>query len=385
MMPCKNLLSDEPDSCMIRVGVPKNLVGVANGKLEQVVETDSEKIFHWKVRNPINIYNISFNVGDFVKLEKEYQDIHNMDHKIQIYALRYNQSVADTFYNQVPIILKKLENMFGIYPWWEDQCKIIETCLPHGLCMEHQSAISMTDAYLYNYKGFNFTLIHELSHEWWGNNVTAYDYGDLWLHEGFANYTEMLFLESLLGKDAYNNAIHYFSNSISNKRPIIKPYEVRYNCLVHKDDEDIYNKGALFLHTLRKQINNDSLFFNLLKETQTRYAKKKFTSNQFLNLVNEFTKQDYSLYFDLYLNKNIPPTLEFQIDKTQKDSNILSYKWKNVFSDNFKMNIPFFVGEQKIFIYPNSDLQQVKFPKSKQYFFDISQFGYILFKEETNK
>ena len=116
----ENLLSDEPDSCFISIGVPKDLVGVSNGKLDSITETASEKIYHWAVRNPINIYNISFNVGDYVKLEKYYQDINQVDQKIQIYALKYNKEIADTFYNEAPIIMQKLENLYGIYPWWSD-------------------------------------------------------------------------------------------------------------------------------------------------------------------------------------------------------------------------------------------------------------------------
>lgn len=381
MMPCKNLLSDEPDSCFIRVGVPKDLVAVSNGKLDSISENASERIYHWAVRNPINIYSISFNVGDYVKLEKDYQDINNVNHKIQIYALKYNKEKADTFYNQVPIIMQKLENLYGIYPWWKDECKIIETCLPHGVCMEHQSAISMTDTYRCHYKNINFTLVHELSHEWWGNSVTAYDYADLWLHEGFADYSEALFAEFFIGKQYYNNFIYRNSKLVANKRPLIKPYNVRYNNLVHDADNDIYSKGALFLHTLRMQLNDDKLFFKTLKDAQQRFSKSNINSEQFLSFFNTETKRDFTPFFDVYLKQITPPIIEFHVDKSKGDSITLEYKWKQKLPSNFNMKITFVVGNDQIDLYPTSNIKQFRFPINQRYGFDIAKFGYVLFKE----
>lgn len=381
MMPCKNLLNDEPDSCFIRVGVPKDLVGVANGKLDSISETTSEKIYHWSVHNPINIYNISFNVGDYVTLEKNYKDINGIDRKIRIYALSYNKSIADTFYDQAPIIMGKLENLYGIYPWWNDGCKIIETKMPNGLCMEHQSGISMTDAYINVFKGINLTLVHELSHEWWGNNVTAYDYADLWLHEGFAEYSEALFAESYMGKNIYNRYIHKFAYLVKNKRPIIKPYNVHYNNLVHNDDQDIYDKGALFLHTLRMQLNNDSLFFRTLKKVQQHFAKRNITTNELMLFINEETKRDFTTFFDVYLKRISSPLLEYRIDRTKADTATLEYRWGEELPANFNMTVYFIVGDKVNAMHPTSNFQQLNFAAKDRCGFDITSSGYVVLKE----
>jgi aminopeptidase N len=381
MMPCKNLLYDEPDSCFIRVGVPKDLVGVANGKLDSVTETESEKIYHWAVRNPINIYNISFNVGDYVKLEKDYRDINGIDRKIQLYTLNYNKEIADTFYNQAPIILQKLENLYGVYPWWNDGCKIVETALHKGLCMEHQSAISMTDAYKYQFIGINYTLVHELSHEWWGNSSTAYDYADLWLHEGFAQYSEALVVEALQGKGYYDYFINYYASQVRNKRPVVKPYNVRYNNLVHDYDQDIYDKGAMLLHTLRMQLNNDSLFFSILKTTQQHFSKSNFTTNQFIAFFNEKSGRDFTPYFDVYLNRITPPILECRFIKSTDGTSILEYNWKEELPAEFNMKVAVNVGDSVLFIYPNSGVQQLQLPMNQKCTFDVAQFGYVVFEE----
>jgi len=381
MMPCKNLLYDEPDSCFIRVGVPKDLVAVSNGKLDNIIETSSENVYNWAVRNPINIYNISFNVGHYVKLEKDYQDVDHVDRKIQMYALNYNKEVADTFLDQAPIIMKKLENFFGPYPWWNDGCKIVEASLTNGICMEHQSAIAMTHPYQNQFKHINFTLVHELTHEWWGNNITAYDYADLWLHEGFAEYSEPLFAEVFLGKEYYNDFIHYFSNLVVNKRPIVKPYNVAYNNLVHDDDQDLYNKGVMFLHTLRRQLNDDELFFKILKDAQTRFAKSNITTDQFLAFFNEETKKDFTPFFDVYLKRISPPVVLCHIDKSNSDSVTIKYKWAEKMPADLKMKIILNIDDGKVDLYPSSNFQEITVATKKKYFFDVGEFGYVLFKE----
>lgn len=381
MMPCKNLLYDEPDSCFIRVGVPKDLVGVSNGKLDSITETATEKIYHWVVRNPINIYNISFNVGDYVKLEKDYRDINLVDRKIEIYAINYNREIADTFYNQAPVILQKLEHLYGEFPWWNDGCKIIETALHKGLCMEHQSGISMTNPYQQNFIGINYTLVHELSHEWWGNSLTAYDYADLWLHEGFAQYSEALFVEAAQGTGYYAYFIDYYASSVKNKRPVVKPYHVRYNNLVHDEDGDIYDKGVMLLHTLRRQLNDDTLFFSILKATQQHFSKGNFTTNQFIAFFNEKANRDFTPFFEVYLNQVSPPILEYHIDQSNGETAVLEYRWKEGLPAGFNMKVMANIGERLQTIYPTSELQSLKFPINQECRFDISVFGYVLLEE----
>ncbi|MES2762824.1 MAG: M1 family metallopeptidase [Bacteroidota bacterium] len=384
MMPCKNMLNDEPDSCFIRVGVPKDLVGVSNGKLEGITETANENIYNWSVHNPINIYNISFNVGDYVKLEKDYRDIDGVDRKIGIYSLSYNKTIADTFYDQAPLIVGQLEKLYGTYPWWKDGLKIIETKMPNGLCMEHQSGISMTDAYVNVFKGINLTMVHEIAHEWWGNNISAFDYADLWLHEGFAQYSEALFAEAHMGKEMYKRYIYKFYYSIKNKRSVIKPYDVGYNNLIHHDDQDIYDKGAILLHTLRMELNNDSLFFKTFKTAQQRFSKSNITSEQFITLFNEETKRDFTPFFNVYLRQTTPPVLEYHLNRSQVDSITLEYKWANKLPENFKMKVNFWNEKKLNPLYPTSEMQQLKFSVKERYIFDIITSGYFILKERKD-
>jgi aminopeptidase N len=380
MMPCKLLLNDEPDSCFIRVGTPKKLFAVANGKLDGITETSTEKIYNWSVKNPINIYNISFNVGDYAKIEKDYTDVNLINHKIDIYALNYNKLIADTFYNQTPILLKNFEKIYGLYPWWSDGCKIVESCLPSERAMEHQSAISMGKDYAYNFYKYNLTLAHELAHEWWGNSVSAYDYGDLWLHEGFALYSEFLTVEAIFNKNYYNYFVNSYSTRLNNARPVLKPYNVLYNSLVDDDDTDIYAKGALLLHTLRMQLNNDELFFSLLKKIQIKFAKSNITTDQFISFFNSESHLDFTPYFDVYLTQISPPEFEYFVVQIDSESAILNYKWKREPAPNFSMKMYADIKKTSFPIYPSINWQKLKIPAQSTVKFDIAKFGYVLIK-----
>ncbi|PBQ34411.1 hypothetical protein CNR22_22405 [Sphingobacteriaceae bacterium] len=383
LIPCKMLLGDEPDSCFIRVGVPKGLSGIANGKFLGIRDTPDETIFNWAVMNPINIYNISFNVGDYVELEKDYTDINKQKRKIEIYVLSYNKAKADTFYDQVPLLMRNYENLFGVFPWWNDGCKFIESNL-HNNAMEHQSGISMGEGYYYDHKKMSVTLAHELGHEWWGNNITGYDYADIWLHEGFATFCEFVSAEGLYGADDYNNFVRYYATTVQNKRPVLKKYEVNYNAMIHSQDQDIYAKGAMLLHTLRRQLNNDALFFGILKKAQKVFAKSNIRTAQFIQLFNQASGRDFSPYFDIYLNQVQPPILEYSFIPMDSLHSTMTYKWKNNLREDFSMKVALDYKDTCYVLYPSNTNQKVVVPAKKTMDFNRSKFGYILVEVVKN-
>ena len=287
IMPCKNLLYDEPDSCFIHLGVPKDLVGIANGKLDSISTTANEKIYHWSVKNPMNIYNIAFYVGDYIKIEKPYTDITGTKQAIQIYALSYNKEKAEKAYEKTPRIMGYFEKIYGRFPWWKDGCKYVDSSTPAGGGMEHQSGISIGNVYQLDSSSALYLITHELAHEWWGNSLTGYDYADAWLHEGFAEYSTALMFEHLYGTKGLNGYMGYALGNVHNKRPILKPYGVAYDSWVHGDDQDIYHKGALLLHTIRMQMANDPLFFSILKEAQLRFDRKNIHTSEFITFLTK--------------------------------------------------------------------------------------------------
>jgi len=355
MMPCSILLGKEADTTTIAVTVPSELTVTANGQLVNVIESENKKTFKHIVTNPINIYNISFNAGHFVKLEKPYVDINGVERIIECFALDFNQEIADDYYNQAPIILKEFEQMFGVFPWWNDGCRFVESTFS---AMEHQSCIAMGGDYDKNWKDtINTTLVHEISHEWWGNSVTGKDYCDIWIHEGMATFSEALFLEKHLGKEDYFKRINRMVRSTSNTIPIHKKCGVVYNSWTNAPDQDIYAKGGLMMHTLRILVSDDELFLNALKQIQIDFAEKNVSSEEMVSKLNELLLDDYSPMLNWYLDEAKPPQLEIKLDRVKGK---LHYKWAKEIPLMMRQELLVLVNEEEIKLNPTTDFQTME-------------------------
>lgn len=384
IMPCNALLRAEPDSCTINITVPRDLIVSANGRLKLIEDNINEgtRIYKHEVTNPINIYNISFNIGHFVKLIKPYTDINGIDREIECLVMDYNEEVANKFYDQAPLIMKQFEEMYGVFPWWRDGCRFIESTFE---AMEHQSGIAMGSDYELDWKDYQMTLVHELAHEWWGNNVTAYDYCDVWMHEGLATYAEAMFLEKVYGKDDYDKKIKRFISSVYNKVPIKKQCGVLYNHWGNGENQDIYDKGALMMHSLRMVVDDDELFFNTLKQVQVDFSRQNVTSDQWVKKFNALLNNDYSALFDWYLNKRKPPVLQIYVDK---ELHQLFYRWED--------DIPFYpageilinTGNDVVRLVPTTSYQSIDTEGLKSIDFMIEKTIYYVVdtqkKNETN-
>jgi aminopeptidase N len=350
VMPCKDLLYDEPDSCLIRVTAPTNLVAVANGKLTKKESKVDKTTWHYAVINPINVYNISFNIGDFTTLAYPYTDVNGVEHNIEAAVLKSDTARMRPFYAQTPAVMGVLEEIYGVFPWWSDGCRFVQSYIRGG-AMEHQSAISMGDIDYFDIRkegmpSYNSTLIHELVHEWWGNSITASDYGDAWLHEGMATYGEALAIEKFYGADAYfSYARRAYMYGDLNERPVIKPFGVRYNSWANSRDYNIYAKGGLFLHTLRMQVGNDSLFFAALKGFHDAYAKQNITTAQLESHFNQWTGRNLSPLFHAYLRQVEPPVLQIYYDAK---TGLLYHRFKAGVPPGFSMRIDVKAGEERI-------------------------------------
>lgn len=375
IMPCNALLRAEADSVKINITVPSALTVVSNGRLRSVEtnELQKTKTYRHVINNPINTYSMSFNIGHFEKITEPFVDIYNIDRTINYHVLDYNVAVAKEFYKQTPAILKEFERLYGVFPFWEDGCKFIESTFS---AMEHQSGIAMGSDYTNNWKDYNTTLIHELSHEWWGNSVTGKDYSDVWLHEGMATYSEALFLERIYAKDDYNKKMDMASKYISNTIPILKKPNVLYNSWVNGADQDIYNKGALMMHSLRHVVNNDSLFFNGLFIIQKDLRKQNISTQELIFKFNQLLGKKYNALFYWYLNKTTPPVLQtFKDEKSKR----LYYKWKEKIPFYTDGEVTIQLPDMLIKIQPRTEYQFIeleddilpKFPVSKSIYYVV--------------
>lgn len=374
MMPCKDLLIDEPDSCFIRVSSVTNQVVAANGRLLRKEASPKGDIYHFALHNPINVYGLSLNIGSFVSSFLPYTDISGAERQIEIVSLDYAVEQAIKHYGQTDTVLAGLEQRWGIFPWWEDGCKIVQSTFS---AMEHQSAISMGERFYNAYKGHDLTLVHELSHEWWGNLLTARDYNDAWLHEGFATYNEALFIEQQHDQGSFYQILSYQLGRIVNKRPVRKIAGVRYNSWANGEDTDIYNKGSLILHTVRRQMNDDDAFFAMLKEALRRHHTNGWTSQSFIDLVNEYAQSDFTALITGYLDTIDIPVLEVRKRTDESGKTIRDYRWAASVPQGFAFQVFAKVGDVSIILKPSHTWQSLRLAEGETLTINILDSGYF--------
>jgi aminopeptidase N len=334
--PNKDHLSDEPDSMRINIEVPENYKAISNGVLKRIEKADNlYNRFVWFVSYPINNYNVTFYMGRFIRFNDTLV-LDNDTLHIKYYVLPHNLEKARQHFKQTPEILKFYSGVFGQYPFIRDGFGLVEA--PYA-GMEHQTAIAYGNSYsndkndhAYRNKQYDYIIVHEAAHEWWGNSVSAGDMADAWIHEGFATYAELLFIENVFGKEEYLYEIMRKSFYIYNFWPMVQNRNVNENSFA---SNDIYNKGAIMLHSLRCTINNDSLFFRIIKDFCIKNRYKIVYTGDFIEFVNKETKENYSAFFNKYLYDNRLPVLEYSFHKNPDDL-IFKYKWTEV-EKGFKM------------------------------------------------
>jgi aminopeptidase N len=359
--PCKDHQSDEPDSMKITSTVRYPLQVISNGKKKSDKTFFSEELqskankSSWYVSYPINNYNVTLCIGDY----KYFNDIHinNFDTlELDYYVLKYNYNKARDHFQQVNPMLECFEKYFGPYPFYKDGYTLIET--PY-LGMEHQSAIAYGNNYLSGYNGnkqfiagldFDYIIVHETGHEWWGNSITTNDIADMWIHEGFCTYSEVLYVECIYGYDIMLKYVNNQKRSVRNDKPIIGPYNVN-----KKGSNDMYQKGSLMLHTLRNLIDNDSLWFSIIKGISEEFKYKIVDGIEIINYINEKVDLDLYYFFKQYLNNADIPIFEYKIQKNGRGSTLL-YRWNAI--NDFNMNIKVNIGQQDLWLSPDSEWKE---------------------------
>ena len=349
--PCKDLQADEPDSQRITLTVPQDMIAVSNGRLEQEKQEGGLATYIWMVRNPINNYNVALNAGSYVHFGDTYA---GEDGRLSLdyWPLDYNLKKAEKQFEQVKSMLNCFEHWFGPYPWYKDGYKLVET--PH-LGMEHQSCIAYGNRYMNGYLGsdlshtgwglkWDFIIVHESGHEWFGNNITTKDIADMWVHEAFTTYSEALYVECLFGKEAGAQYARGMMWNIKNDRPVTGHYGVH-----EEGSGDMYNKGAGMLHTIRQIINDDTKWRNLLRGLGETFRHQTVTGARIQEYISAQSGIDFTRVFQQYLTTTQIPLLEYKIA-----GNRLSYRWRQVV-EGFDMPVRVYRADgSPVLIYPSA-------------------------------
>lgn len=326
--PNKDLESDEPDSQRVAITVPDSLIDVSNGRLRSTTHNaDSTTTYEWFVQDPINNYDVAVNAARYEHFSDTY-DGESGKLTLDFWPLAYNLERARSQFAQAKPMLACFEHWFGPYPWYRDGYKLVET--PH-LGMEHQSAVAYGNHYENGYLGrdlsrtgwglkWDFIIVHESAHEWWGNSITAQDHADMWIHESFANYAENLYTECQDGKAAGAAYVIGTRKLIKNDKPIVGHFNVN-----EEGSGDMYYKGGNMLHTIRQLVNDDEKWRGVLRGLNKTFWHQVVSGKQVEAYISKQTGMDLSKVFDEYLTTTLVPVLEYRIS-----AETLSYRWANV-------------------------------------------------------
>lgn len=363
--PTKEDLADEPDSMRMHYTVPEDLICVGNGRDEGVNKPSPGKArYNWFVSYPINNYNVTLNIADYVHFDDIYTADDGTSMPLDYYVLRENEEKARIQFEQVKPMLKCYEQFLGKYPFWNDGYALVET--PY-LGMEHQGAIAYGNQYKTGYLGmdrsgmkldFDYIIIHETGHEWWGNSVSCQDLADMWIHESFCTYSEAIYVECLYGYETalvYANALR---NTVGNTESMAGTYGIN-----RPGSGDMYVKGMLFLNTLRHVVANDELWWKIIKDMSDSEFKIRNTNyDEVVAYFSEKTGLDLKPVFRQYVRMPAIPKLEINY-KVKKDKLKLKYRWVADVKE-FNMPVDILIDGKSHRVHPTTKWKKMKMTSS---------------------
>jgi aminopeptidase N len=370
--PNKDQWRDEVERMAISVAIPNGLVDVSNGKFAGKTDLgDGYMRWDWQVNYPINNYNVSVNIGNYVHFEDKHGDL-----PLDFYVLPGSLEGAKRQFAQAKPMIEAFERFFGDYPFKKDGYKLIE--VPYS-GMEHQSAVTYGNRFANGYLErdwtgvgislkFDFIIIHESGHEWFGNAVSAADVSDMWIQEGWTTYLENLYVEHLFGYDDALKYVNGYKTRVRNREPIVTQRGIH-----RSPSQDMYFKGALFLNTLRNVVNDDARWWKLTRDLFQRFKYQNVMTEDIVRFVNAQLGQNLTPVFDQYLRRADLPTLELVFNDAE---GTVSYRWK---ADERDFAMPIRVGEPGKWttIRPTTGWAVMKTPLKKDAFAVATDLYYV--------
>lgn len=370
--PCKDSQSDEPDKGMTILINKDTMPVISNGRKKASLDSIIiENLFtqerslmlqeQWEVHNPINTYDVSFYTGDYTHWTDTFNGINGIL-DLDFYPLRYHEAQARQQFTQVKQMLQAFEYWFGPYPFYEDGYKIVEAPF---LGMEHQGAIAYGNEYKQGYRGkdrsgtgvgllFDFIIVHESGHEWFGNSITAADIADNWIHEGLTTYSETLFAEYWFGKEKAWEYTRGEWRNIKNDKPVIGIYGVQ-----EEGSGDEYDKGSALIHAIRLTINDDNRFRQLLHDLCRTFHHRQVTSKEMEAFISKSSGLDLQPVFDQYLRDIRIPQLEYSVA-----AGVLRYRFRNTVP-LFSVPVVALVDHVPQRLMPTAAWQKLRLPNKK--------------------
>jgi aminopeptidase N len=349
-------------------------MAVSNGRLKKSDHSaaDKTRTFHWEVTNPINNYAVNVNIANYVNFSEKYNGkggVLDMDY----WVLAHQKDSAIKQFKEARRTMEAFEHWFGKYPFYEDSYKLVAVSYPG---MEHQSSVTYGNWYRNGYRQrdvsntgigfkFDFIIVHESGHEWFGNNISMKDAADMWIHEGFTNYSENLFVEYHFSKKEAEDYVIGSRHNIKNDAPIIGVYGAN-----REGSGDMYYKGGNMLHTIRHVINDDNKWLAILRGLNADFWHQTVSTKQIESYISRKAGIDLSLVFDQYLRTTKIPLLKYKTD-----GKTLSFSYERVVK-GFAMPLRVTINGKEITITPNETVQTLVFPEEIKTF-EVNRNFYI--------
>jgi aminopeptidase N len=370
--PNKDQWRDEPEGMEISVAVPNGLMDVSNGKFAGKKDLGGGYTqWNWKVHYPINNYDVALNIADYAHFSDHFGKL-----PLDYYVLPGDLEKAKQQFTQVNGMLEAFTHYFGPYPFAKDGYKLVE--VPYS-GMEHQSAVAYGNRFKNGYlerdwtgvgisPKFDFIIVHESAHEWFGNAVSAADRSDMWIHEGWATYLECLYVEYRWGKATGLQYTNAYKTKVKNERPIIAERGVNAT-----PPQDMYFKGALFLNTLRSVVDNDAKWFQVIHDYFQHFKYQNIMTEDVIAYFNQKTGMNLTAIFNQYLRHTEIPALELRFDEAQQT---VAYRWK---ADEADFAMPVRVGSPGHWqvIHPTTQWQTMKTAIAQEDFTAATDLYYI--------
>lgn len=351
LFPCKDHPSDKPATASMHITVPDPLIATGPGKFEGVKgNAGSTSTYNWHMSNPIANYSLVFNAAPYKLIEDKYKSITGETMPIDFYILPENLQNGAGLISEQKKYLAFYEKYLGPFPFRAVKVGIVET--PH-LGMEHSTNIAYGNKYKYNADGTDWLLLHEFGHEYWANLVTASDWRDFWIHEGFQSFMDTFYTETLHGKEAYFTAMKNRAKGFKNKQPVA-PREQKFSYEVYmsepdfvNSDGDIYGKGAYFLHTLRYLIGDEAFFKALHHMAYPTKEMESYTdgrqerlvnTDDFLTIAEKDSGMKLDWLFEMYLRQPKLPRLAMA-GTGSGSSGVMTLSWETPNNMPFPMPI----------------------------------------------
>jgi len=364
--PNKDQWRDEVENMDLSVSIPSALTDASNGRFVRKTDLgDGFTRWDWKINYPINNYNVSVNIAAYQHWQEKVGDV-TMD----FYVLPEDVERAKPQYAQAKGMMETFEHFFGEYPFVKDGYKLIH--VPYT-GMEHQSAVTYGNGFQNGYGGgnrdwtgvgislkFDFIVVHESGHEWFGNAVSAADASDMWIQEGWCTYLEGLYVERMYGLADAIKYLNGYKPKIQNQMPIVRERGLHRT----PSGNDQYFKAALMLNTLRSVVNDDRKWMKLLRDTYDTFKYKNSMTEDIVAFFNKQTGMNLAPIFYQYLRHTAIPVLELEFDAA---AGTVRYRWK---VDEASFTMPVRVGSENAWqtITPTTEWQTMKTTQSKESF-----------------